>query len=149
MRVLIQRTTAASVVIEGKINGQIEKGLVLLVGICAEDTVEDIDWLVQKIASMRIFTDEEGKMNLSVQEIGGAFLVISQFTLFASTKKGNRPGFTNSAKPEVAVPLYEEFIRRLKSTGIKVETGIFGADMKVQLINDGPVTIWLDSKNKE
>lgn len=149
MRVLIQRTTKASVAIEGKINGQIDKGLVLLVGICAEDMKEDIDWLVQKIVNMRIFTDSEGKMNLSIQEVGGAFLVISQFTLHASTKKGNRPGFTNAAKPEIAIPLYEQFIQQLKGSGLNVETGIFGADMQVELINDGPVTIWLDSKNKE
>ena len=149
MRVLIQRTTAASVTIDEKINGQIGKGLVLFVGIRIEDTVEDIEWLVQKIVNMRIFTDPDGKMNLSIQEIGGELLVISQFTLFASTKKGNRPGFTNSAKPDISIPLYEEFITQLKSTGIKVETGVFGADMQVQLINEGPVTIWLDSKNKE
>lgn len=149
MRVLIQRTTKASVTIEDRVHGEIGKGLVLLVGICADDTAEDIQWLVQKIVSMRIFADEEGKMNLSLQDISGSLLVISQFTLHASTKKGNRPGFTQAARPEVAIPLYEDLILQLKSTGLQVETGIFGADMQVQLINDGPVTIWLDSKNKE
>lgn len=149
MRVLIQRTTKASVTIDGKLQGEIGKGLVLLVGICAEDTKEDIEWLVQKIVNMRIFTDAEGKMNLSVQEIEGVLLVISQFTLHASTKKGNRPGFTNAARPGQAIPLYESFIQQLKASGMPVETGIFGADMQVELINDGPVTIWLDSKNKE
>lgn len=149
MRVLIQRTTEASVTIDGNIHGQIRRGLVLLIGVCAEDATEDIQWLVQKIVNMRIFADAEGKMNLSLQDIGGALLTISQFTLHASTKKGNRPGFTQAARPEIAVPLYEEFISQLKATGLQVETGIFGADMQVALINDGPVTIWLDSKNKE
>ncbi len=149
MRVLIQRTTKASVTIENKVHGQIATGFVLLVGICAEDTQEDIQWLVQKILNMRIFKDSEGKMNLSLQEISGSLLVISQFTLHASTKKGNRPGFTQAAKPEIAIPLYESFVQQLKANGLKVETGIFGADMQVELINDGPVTIWLDSKNKE
>ncbi len=148
MRVLLQRVSEASVKIEGKINGQIDQGLLLLVGICAEDSQGDIDWLIQKIVNMRIFSDENGKMNLSIQGIQGEFLVISQFTLHASTKKGNRPSFIEAARPESAIPLYENFVTQLKLTNLKVETGIFGADMKVSLVNDGPVTIWLDSKNK-
>ena len=148
MRVLLQRVSEASVKIEGKINGQIGQGLLLLVGICAEDNQEDIDWLIQKMVNMRIFSDENGKMNLSVQDIHGEILVISQFTLHASTKKGNRPSFIDAARPEIAIPLYENFITQLKLSNLKVETGIFGADMKVSLVNDGPVTIWLDSKNK-
>jgi D-tyrosyl-tRNA(Tyr) deacylase len=148
MRILLQRVSEASVKIEGKINGQIEQGLLLLVGICAEDSQEDIDWLIQKIVNMRIFSDENGKMNLSIQDIQGSILVISQFTLHASTKKGNRPSFIEAARPEIAIPLYNLFIQKLQSSDLKVETGIFGADMKVSLVNDGPVTIWLDSKNK-
>ncbi len=148
MRVLLQRVSEASVKIEGKINGQIDQGLLLLLGICAEDAQGDIDWLIQKIINMRIFSDENGKMNLSIQDIQGEFLVISQFTLHASTKKGNRPSFIEAARPEIAIPLYENFITQLKLTNLKVETGIFGADMKVSLVNDGPVTMWLDSKNK-
>jgi D-tyrosyl-tRNA(Tyr) deacylase len=149
MRILLQRVSEASVKIEGKINGQIEQGLLLLVGICAEDSQEDIDWLIQKIVNMRIFSDENGKMNLSIQDIQGSILVISQFTLHASTKKGNRPSFIDAARPEIAIPLYNLFIQKLQSSDLKVETGIFGADMKVSLVNDGPVTISLDSKNKE
>jgi D-tyrosyl-tRNA(Tyr) deacylase len=149
MRVLLQRVSEASVKIEGKINGQIHQGLLLLVGICAEDSQDDIDWLIQKIVNMRIFSDENGKMNLSIQDIQGEFLVISQFTLHASTKKGNRPSFIEAARPEIAIALYENFITQLKLTNLKVETGIFGADMKVSLVNDGPVTIAIDSKNKE
>ncbi len=149
MRVLLQRVSEASVKIEGKINGQIGQGLLLLVGICAEDNQEDIDWLIQKIVNMRIFSDENGKMNLSVQDIHGEILVISQFTLHASTKKGNRPSFIDAARPEIAIPLYNQFIEKLQSSYLKVETGIFGSDMKVSLVNDGPVTISLDSKNKE
>lgn len=149
MRILLQRVSEASVKIEGKINGQIEQGLLLLVGICAEDSQEDINWLIQKIVNMRIFSDENGKMNLSIQDIQGSILVISQFTLHASTKKGNRPSFIDAARPEIAIPLYNLFIQKLQSSDLKVETGIFGADMKVSLVNDGPVTISLDSKNKE
>jgi D-tyrosyl-tRNA(Tyr) deacylase len=148
MRILLQRVSEASVRIEGKINGQINHGLLLLVGICAEDTQDDIDWVIQKVVNMRIFSDENGKMNLSIQDLQGAILVISQFTLHASTKKGNRPSFIEAARPEIAIPLYEKFITQLKLNNLKVETGIFGADMKVSLVNDGPVTIWLDSKNK-
>jgi D-tyrosyl-tRNA(Tyr) deacylase len=148
MRVLLQRVSEASVKIEGKINGQIDQGLLVFVGICAEDSQGDIDLLIQKIVNMRIFSDENGKLNLSIQDIQGELLVISQFTLHASTRKGNRPSFIEAARPEIAIPLYENFIAQLKLTNLKVETGVFGADMKVSLVNDGPVTIWLDSKNK-
>ena len=150
MRTVIQRVTEASVRIEDEMYNAIGPGLLLLLGIEEEDGPEDSDWLVQKIANMRIFGDEEGKMNLSVQDIRGEILVISQFTLHASTKKGNRPGFTKAARPEQAIPLYENFIQELrKASGLAIKTGIFGADMKVSLINDGPVTILMDSKNKE
>jgi D-tyrosyl-tRNA(Tyr) deacylase len=148
MRILLQRVSEASVKIEGEINGQIDQGLMLLVGICAEDNQVDIDWLIQKIVNMRIFSDENRKMNLSIQDVQGEILVISQFTLHASTKKGNRPSFIDAARPEIAIPLYENFITQLKLSNLNVQTGIFGADMKVSLVNDGPVTIWLDSKNK-
>jgi D-tyrosyl-tRNA(Tyr) deacylase len=150
MRILIQRTTEASVKIEGEIVGSIENGFVVLVGIEHEDETSDADWLIQKLIALRIFSDENGKMNLSIQEIGGSFLVISQFTLHASTKKGNRPSYIQAAKPEKAIPLYNYFVEELKSkSNLKVETGQFGGDMKVSLTNDGPVTIWMDSKNRE
>lgn len=149
MRVLIQRVSEASVTIGGEIKGKIGQGFLLLVGIGENDDHSDIDWLVQKIVNMRIFSDEEGKMNCSIQDISGSFLVISQFTLHASTKKGNRPSFIEAAKPELAIPLYEAFIDKLKAVKLTVETGVFGADMQVALINDGPVTIWLDSKDKK
>ncbi len=150
MRILIQRTTEASVKIDSKIVGSIENGFVVLIGIEHEDETSDADWLIQKLIGLRIFSDENGKMNLSIQEINGSFLVISQFTLHASTKKGNRPSYIQAAKPEQAIPLYNYFVEELKSkSNLKVETGQFGADMKVSLINDGPVTIWMDSKNRE
>ena len=150
MRVLIQRASGASVTIDDKIHGEIKGGLVVLLGIEAEDTQEDIAWLVRKIIALRIFSDADGKMNHSIADIEGEFLIISQFTLHASTKKGNRPSYIKAARPEIAIPLYEEFIRILrKESSLNVETGVFGADMKVQLINDGPVTIWIDSKNRE
>lgn len=150
MRVLIQRASEASVKIDGEIHGEIGRGFVILVGIESEDTRDDIDWLVRKIIGLRIFNDEDGKMNHSIVDIEGEFLVISQFTLHASTKKGNRPSYIKAARPEVAIPLYEDFIQILrKESRLKVATGSFGADMKVQLINDGPVTIWIDSKNRE
>jgi D-tyrosyl-tRNA(Tyr) deacylase len=150
MRVLIQRASEASVKIDGEIHGEINRGLVVLVGIESEDTQDDINWLVRKLIALRIFNDEDGKMNDSIADVNGEFLVISQFTLHASTKKGNRPSYIKSARSEVAIPLYEEFIRILrKESDLKVSTGEFGADMKVQLINDGPVTIWIDSKNRE
>lgn len=150
MRVLLQRVSEASVKIEERVVGQIESGLLLLVGIEEEDSKNDADWLIKKIIGMRIFSDEEGRMNRSIQDIAGQFLVVSQFTLNASTKKGNRPSFIKAARPEQAIPLYEYFKEELrKQSNLIVETGQFGADMKVSLTNDGPVTIWLDSKNKE
>ncbi len=150
MRVVIQRAKQASVTIEGKVNGAIDHGFVILIGIETEDNTEDADWLTQKINALRIFSDEEDKMNLSIQEVKGQFLVISQFTLHASTKKGNRPSYIKAARPEHAIPLYTYFIENLKRvSGLPVATGEFGADMKVQLINDGPVTICMDTKNKE
>ncbi|MGH1435927.1 MAG: D-aminoacyl-tRNA deacylase [Lewinella sp.] len=150
MRVLIQRVTEASVTIEGNVKSAIGPGLLVLLGIENEDAVEDIDWLCKKIIQLRIFSDEEGKMNLSVLDTQGQILVISQFTLHASTKKGNRPSYIKAARPEVAIPLYEQFIDRLSiALGQPVGTGEFGADMKVRLLNDGPVTIWIDSKNRE
>lgn len=150
MRVLIQRASEASVKIDGKIHGEINRGLVVLLGIETEDTHDDINWLVRKLIALRIFSDQDGKMNDSIADVNGEFLVISQFTLHASTKKGNRPSYIKAARPEVAIPLYETFIETLrKESNLKVATGEFGADMKVQLINDGPVTIWVDSKNRE
>ena len=150
MRALLQRVSKASVVIDGKEKSRIGQGLLLLLGIEQEDQIEDIDWLCKKIASLRIFSDDAGQMNQSVQEINGELLVVSQFTLFASTKKGNRPSFIRSARPEFAIPIYKKFVSQLASvSGCPVLTGEFGADMQVSLINDGPVTIWLDSRNRE
>ena len=150
MKVVIQRTTEASVTIDNKVTGQIGNGLLLLLGVAEDDTDEDIEWLSKKLSSLRIFSDEEGKMNLSIQDIKGDFLVVSQFTLHAKTKKGNRPSFIHAAKPEKAVPLYEKFKKVLAAvSGREVESGEFGADMKVALVNDGPVTIIIDTKNKE
>ena len=150
MRLVIQRASEASVKIEDEIVGKIQQGLVILIGIEEQDTTEDADWLIQKISQLRVFSDENGKMNLSIQEIKGSFLIISQFTLHASTKKGNRPSYIKAAKPEIAIPLYNYFIDSLKTnSNLSVETGKFGADMKVALVNDGPVTIIMDSKNKE
>lgn len=150
MRAVIQRASSASVTIDDIIRGNIKKGLVILLGIEEADTQEDIDWLVKKIINMRIFNDEEGIMNLSARDVNGEFLIISQFTLHASTKKGNRPSYLKAAKPPVAIPLYEQFIEKINNeVTSKVQTGEFGADMKVALINDGPVTIIIDSKNKE
>lgn len=150
MRALLQRVSTASVTIDGNVNGAIAKGLLVLVGIENADGQDDIDWLVKKIIQLRIFNDEADKMNLSVKDIDGEMLVISQFTLHASTKKGNRPSYIHAAKPDVAIPLYEKFVATLQAQlGKAVQTGIFGADMKVALLNDGPVTIWMDSKNRE
>jgi len=150
MRVVIQRVSSASVAIEGSLFSEIEKGLLVLVGIEAADSGEDIDWLCKKIIDLRIFADEAGKMNLSIKDIGGNILVVSQFTLFASTKKGNRPSYIKSARPETAIPLYELFISTLSACmQVPVKTGVFGADMQIALVNDGPVTIMMDSKNKE
>lgn len=150
MRLVIQRVSQASVTVENQITGAINQGLLVLLGIEQADSEEDSDWLIQKLIQMRIFSDEEGKMNCSLQDIEGELLVVSQFTLHASTKKGNRPSFIAAARPEQAIPLYESFIQKAAlQLGKKVEAGIFGADMKVALINDGPVTITIDSKNRE
>ena len=150
MRAVLQRVTEASVKVDGKITGAIKEGLLILVGVEDADTQEDIDWLAKKIAGCRIFNDENGVMNRSVMEIGGDLLAVSQFTLMASTKKGNRPSYIRASKGPVAEPMYEKFCQTLeKESGIKVEKGIFGADMKVSLLNDGPVTIIMDTKNKE
>lgn len=150
MRVVIQRVSEASVSIDGVITAKINAGLLLLCGFENEDNNEDLEWTASKIVNMRIFSDSEGKMNLSVVDIKGDLLVVSQFTLFAQTKKGNRPGFTRAAKPEISIPLYEQFKLKLAElTFNKVESGTFGADMQIELINDGPVTVILDSKQKE
>lgn len=150
MRVLIQRTKHASVTIEGRCKSAIKQGLLVLVGIEDNDGKEDIEWLCKKIVNLRIFDDENGVMNRSVVDIDGEILVVSQFTLHASTKKGNRPSYIRASKPEIAIPLYEAFCKELSlSLGKEVGTGEFGADMKVELLNDGPVTIWMDTKNKE
>lgn len=147
MKIVLQRVSQASVTIEGSIHGQIKQGLLLLVGVGPDDSQEDLDYAVRKIVNMRIFSDEVGKMNKSVQDIGGKILSISQFTLFADTKKGNRPAFTGAAAPDMAKQFYEDFNQALSSF-VPVEVGIFGADMAVSLVNDGPVTIVLDTKNR-
>ena len=150
MRAVIQRVSEANVTIDGIVNGRIDLGLLILLGIEEIDTLEDIDWLVRKISAMRIFSDKEDKMNLSIKDVNGSFLVISQFTLHASTKKGNRPSFIKAAKPRIAIPLYDQFCHKLADhSGLSVSTGKFGADMKVQLLNDGPVTIIIDSQRKD
>lgn len=150
MKVVIQRVSEASVTVDGQKTADIKKGLLVLVGIEDADTQEDIDWLAGKIIKMRIFGDENDIMNCSVQDIDGEIIVVSQFTLHASTKKGNRPSYIKASKPEFAIPMYENFVKALeKELGKKIQTGIFGADMKVSLLNDGPVTIVVDSKNKE
>jgi D-tyrosyl-tRNA(Tyr) deacylase len=150
MRTVIQRVSEAAVSIEGKVHASIGSGLLVLVAVEETDGPEDIEWLAGKIVRLRVFNDDGGVMNKSVQEAGGEILAISQFTLFASTKKGNRPSYIGAARPEIAVPLYERFISRVTSElGRGVKTGVFGADMKVKLINDGPVTIIMDSKNRE
>lgn len=148
MKVVIQRVQEASVQIEGHIKGKINQGYMILLGIEGTDTTDDIDWLINKIVSLRIFSDAEGKMNLNISAVEGSILLISQFTLYASTKKGNRPSFIKAAPPSIAIPLYETFIKGLEARSLQVETGEFGADMKVSLINDGPVTIIIDSKNR-
>lgn len=150
MRALLQRVAHAKVTIEGQVSGQIGPGLLVLLGITHDDTAEDIDWLIKKITQLRIFKDEADKMNLSVQDIGGGLLVVSQFTLFADAKKGNRPSYTRSAPPPVAIPLYEQFLDTLRAHfDGPVETGEFGAMMQVDLCNDGPVTMLLDSKQRD
>lgn len=150
MRVVIQRVSKASVTIEGKKVASIGNGVLILLGIVAEDSQTDIEWLTKKITNLRIFCDEEGVMNKSLIDVGGDAIVVSQFTLHAATKKGNRPSYIKAAKPDVAIPLYEAFVDKLElDLNKKVQTGEFGANMKVELINDGPVTILIDSKNKE
>jgi D-tyrosyl-tRNA(Tyr) deacylase len=150
LRAVIQRVTTASVTVDGKVVGAIGHGLLVFIGMEVADTEEDIQWLVRKVAHLRIFNDTDGVMNRSLPDVGGDVLVVSQFTLHASTKKGNRPSYIRAAKPEKAVPLYEEFVSQLQGqVGKNVATGIFGADMKVQLLNDGPVTITIDSRNRE
>jgi D-tyrosyl-tRNA(Tyr) deacylase len=150
MKVVIQRVQQASVTVEGQVIGQIQQGLMVLVGIVNEDCQVDIEWISSKIVNMRIFEDEEGVMNKSVIDKAGSILLVSQFTLHASTKKGNRPSYIAAAKPEIAIPLYEMLIQQLNNDlGAPIQTGQFGADMKVSLVNDGPVTIIIDSKNKE
>ena len=150
MRIVIQRVSEASVEIEQQIVAQINQGLLVLVGIEEEDTSEDSNWLVSKIVNLRIFPDENNIMNLSVKDSDGEIIVVSQFTLHALTKKGDRPSYIKAAKPEIAIPMYEKFVQQLEiELGKKIQTGQFGADMKVALVNDGPVTISMDSKNKE
>lgn len=150
MRIVIQRVSHASVTINGTVKSAIQKGYLILLGICEEDTQEDVEWLVKKVIGLRVFDDENGVMNKSIMDIGGEILVISQFTLFASYKKGNRPSWLRAAKHDISIPLYNEFCKRLgEALGKPVGTGEFGADMKVELLNDGPVTICMDTKNKE
>ena len=148
MRVVLQRVSHASVTVEEKVIGKIERGFLLLVGVTHDDAMDDMEYLVRKIVQMRIFEDEEGKLNRSIQDIGGEILSVSQFTLYADTKKGNHPSFSKAAPGDVALKMFEQFNGLLRDTGIPVETGQFGADMKVELLNDGPVTILLDSKTR-
>lgn len=150
MRTLIQRVTRASVQVEEEYTGVIHGGLLIFLGIEDADSQEDINWLAAKIVNLRIFNDENGVMNKSVKEVEGEILLVSQFTLHAATKKGNRPSYIKAAKPDFAIPMYEKFITQLEiELGEKIKTGKFGADMKVELLNDGPVTIWIDTQNKE
>ena len=150
MRVVIQRVSRASVTIDGKVKDSIGEGLLVLAGFEDTDALEDINWISSKLVQLRVFNDDQGVMNRSVKEVDGGILVISQFTLHASTKKGNRPSYIRASKPDTAIPLYENFVRQVEvDLGKPVGTGIFGADMKVELVNDGPVTICIDSKNKE
>ena len=148
MRIVLQRVAHANVTVEEKVIGKIQRGFLLLVGVTHDDAMEDMEYLVRKIVQMRIFEDEEGKLNRSIQDIGGEILSVSQFTLYADTKKGNRPSFSKAAPGDVALKMFEQFNGLLRDTGIPVETGQFGADMKVELLNDGPVTILLDSKKR-
>jgi D-tyrosyl-tRNA(Tyr) deacylase len=150
MRAIIQRVTHASCRVDDQITGEIKQGFLVLLGIEDADEQEDLDWLAQKIAGIRIFNDENGLMNKSLADVDGNILLISQFTLFAATKRGNRPGFTRAARPDKAIPLYEQMVGKLSElVGKDVQTGIFGADMKISLLNDGPVTVSIDTKNKE
>ena len=148
MKVVLQRVAHASVTVDEKVIGKIQRGFLLLVGVTHDDAMEDMEYLIRKIVQMRIFEDEEGKLNRSIQDIGGEILSVSQFTLYAETKKGNRPSFSKAAPGDVAIEMFEQFNGLLRKTGIPVETGQFGADMKVELLNDGPVTILLDSKTR-
>ena len=150
MRIVIQRVTKAIVTINGMVKSSIGNGYLILLGVCEEDSMEDVDWLIRKVAGLRVFSDTQGVMNLSITEVGGEALVVSQFTLFASYKKGNRPSWYKAGSHEHSIPLYEAFCRQLGAAiGKEVKTGEFGADMKVELVNDGPVTICMDTKNKE
>ncbi|MEJ6796142.1 MAG: D-aminoacyl-tRNA deacylase [Flavobacteriales bacterium] len=150
MRALLQRVSEASVVISNQPVAAIAQGFLILIGIEAEDGKDDLEWLAKKITQLRIFSDNEDKMNLDIKDVNGEIIVVSQFTLHAKTKKGNRPSYIKAARPEVAIPLYEDFKKQLSQTlGKEIQSGEFGADMKVSLTNDGPVTLWLDSKNKE
>lgn len=150
MKILIQRVSHASIEVEHTMHAQIKSGLLIFLGIEKDDVSSDVDYLVGKSAALRIFNDPDGKMNLSIQDVGGEALIVSQFTLHASTKKGNRPSYVKAARPEHAIPLYEYFIQKMNlELPEKVKSGVFGADMKIQLLNDGPVTIMIDSKNKE
>ena len=150
MKILIQRVSHASIEVEDTMHAQIKSGLLIFLGIEKDDDSSDVDYLVGKGAALRIFNDQDGKMNLSIQDVGGEALIVSQFTLHASTKKGNRPSYVKAARPEHAIPLYEYFIQKMNlELPEKVKSGVFGADMKIQLLNDGPVTIMIDSKNKE
>lgn len=150
MRAVIQRVSKASVTVESSITAAIQKGLLILIGIEDDDDISDIEWLSRKIINLRIFNDANGVMNTSLIDVDGDAIVVSQFTLHASTKKGNRPSYLKASKPEIAIPIYEKFVAQIeKDLGKKVQTGVFGADMKVELLNDGPVTIVIDTKNKE
>lgn len=149
MRAVIQRVTESSVKVEGETVGAIGLGYMILLGIHTDDNTDDADWLVKKVCGLRVFSDGDGKMNLSIKDVQGSILLVSQFTLQASTKKGNRPSFINAAKPEKAIPLYNYVVEAFRASDVNVETGVFGADMKVSLVNNGPVTIVMDSKNKE
>lgn len=150
MKLVIQRVSETRVVVNNETTADIGLGLLILQGVTHEDSTADVDWLVNKVIGMRIFSDDAGLMNLSVKDVSGSIVVVSQFTLFASTKKGNRPSYLEAARPDVAIPLYEYFVKKLRTvSGLKVETGVFGGDMKVSLLNDGPVTIVIDSKKRE
>ncbi|MBV6881681.1 D-aminoacyl-tRNA deacylase [Epilithonimonas ginsengisoli] len=149
MKVVLQRVSKAHVKVDNEIVGKIEKGLMLLIGVDEADEISDADWLVKKVLDVRVFSDEDGKMNHSVKDINGEILCISQFTLISDYKKGNRPSYIKAAKPDKAIPLFEHFKEEIKKSGLKIESGIFGADMKVSLINDGPVTLVFDSKTKQ
>lgn len=148
MRALVQRTKFCEISIDNQITAQTAYGMLILLGVEPDDTSLEIDYLIKKISNLRIFNDENEVMNKSIIDAKGEIMVVSQFTLMANTAKGNRPSYIHAARPEVAIPLYEEFIAKMKTTNLKVETGVFGADMKINLLNDGPVTIWFDTKNK-